>query len=256
MINSGLPDARMRGSNGGTEVTAGVRPPRGRPPRYSQEELLGLIVAVFNDRGYEATSMTDLAAATGLTKSAFYHHFSGKEQLLRMAVDRALDALSAALDRTALDRTALDRTALDRTALDRTALDRTSETPGRPAVDRLEQAVRLTAQTLIDELPYVTLLLRIRGNTDVERAALARRRAIDARLADLVAAAAAGGQIRDDIDPRLVSRLLFGMINSIHEWYRPDNRTGTRQAIVEAAVSISLGGLRLSCSPASEARPT
>ena len=236
MINSGLPDARMRGSNGGTEVTAGVRPPRGRPPRYSQEELLGLIVAVFNDRGYEATSMTDLAAATGLTKSAFYHHFSGKEQLLRMAVDRALDALSAALDRT--------------------ALDRTSETPGRPAVDRLEQAVRLTAQTLIDELPYVTLLLRIRGNTDVERAALARRRAIDARLADLVAAAAAGGQIRDDIDPRLVSRLLFGMINSIHEWYRPDNRTGTRQAIVEAAVSISLGGLRLSCSPASEARPT
>jgi len=221
----------MRDSNGGIGAAAAVRPPRGRPPRYSQEELLGLIVAVFNDRGYEATSMTDLAAATGLTKSAFYHHFSSKEQLLRMAVDRALDALSAALDRT-------------------------SAAPARPAVDRLEQAVRLTAQTLIDELPYVTLLLRIRGNTDVERAALARRRAIDARLADLVAAAAAGGQIRHDIDPRLVSRLLFGMINSIHEWYRPDNRTGTRQAIVEAAVSLSLGGLRLPAAPAAQAGHT
>ncbi|HEY5879921.1 MAG TPA: TetR/AcrR family transcriptional regulator [Nakamurella sp.] len=196
----------------------GRRNTRGRPARYSREELLGLIVAVFNERGYEAASMADLAAASGLTKSAFYHHFTSKEALLRMAVDRALDALTAALDET-------------------------MSTVGQP-VQRLEQAIRLTAETLIDELPYVTLLLRIRGNTEVERDALARRRTVDARLADLVAAAAAAGQIRGDIDPRLVSRLLFGMINSIHEWYRPGSRVETRQGIVNAAVSITLDGLR------------
>ena len=57
-------------------------------------------MAVFNERGYEAASMEDLAKASGFTKSTFYHHVSGKEELLRMAVNRALDALSAALDET------------------------------------------------------------------------------------------------------------------------------------------------------------
>ncbi len=195
------------------------RATRGRPARYSREELLRLIVAVFNERGYEAASMADLAVATGLTKSAFYHHFTSKEELLQMAVDRALTGLSDALDRT-------------------------MAAASRRPVDRLEQAIRLTAETLIDELPYVTLLLRVRGNTDVERDALARRRRIDGRLAALVAAAAEAGEIRDDIDPRLVSRLLFGMVNSVHEWYRPGGRGNSRESIVNGAVGLALDGLR------------
>lgn len=195
------------------------RPARGRPARYSREELLGLVVAVFNERGYEAASMADLAAASGLTKSSFYHHFASKEELLSMALDRALTALSAALDRT-------------------------MTMPAHRPVDRLEQAIRSTAEILIDELPHVTLLLRVRGNTEVEREALARRRRIDARLAALVAQAAEAGEIRDDIDPRLVSRLLFGMINSIHEWYRPGSRGNSRRSIVDGAVGLALDGLR------------
>jgi hypothetical protein len=99
----------------------------------------------------------------------------------------------------------------------------------------------------------VTLLLRVRGNTDVERAALARRRAIDARLAALVEAAAAAGEIRADIEPRLVSRLLFGMVNSITEWYRPGRiaehpdtvpALTPRGDTVDAVVSLALQGLR------------
>jgi AcrR family transcriptional regulator len=119
--------------------------------------------------------MEDLAKASGFTKSTFYHHVSGKEELLRMAVGRALDALSAALDDTV-------------------------ERGGRP-VEQLEDAVRRTTEVLLAELPYVTLLLRVRGNTEIEREALARRRVFDARLAALVAAAVEAGEIRDEIDP-------------------------------------------------------
>ena len=74
---------------------------------------------------------------------------------------------------------------------------------------------------LVERLPYVTLLLRVRGNTDVERAALARRRAFDALVASLVEEAERDGDIRADIDPKLAARLLFGTVNSIVEWYRP-----------------------------------
>lgn len=202
----------------GSTTVSSPKASRGRPARYTKDGLLEVVVEVFNKRGYEATSMEDLAKATGLTKSTFYHHVSGKEELLQMAVDRALDALS-------------------------TALDNTVGQDGRRPVEQLETALRLTTEVLLAELPYVTLLLRVRGNTAVEKAALDRRRTIDGRLAAVVKAAAAAGEIRGDIDPRLVSRLLFGMVNSITGWYRPASRTNSQVSIVNATVSVALEGL-------------
>ena len=84
--------------------------------------------------------MDELAARLGITKSAIYHHVPSKVELLRLALDRALDALFAV----------------------------TAE-PGAtagPAIDRLEHVVRGSVRVLADELPFVTLLLRVRGNTD------------------------------------------------------------------------------------------
>ena len=81
--------------------------------------------------------------------------------------------------------------------------------------------MRDSVRVLVEHLPAVTLLLRVRGNSEVELAALRRRREIDDRLAALVSAAAAEGSLRADLPPDLVSRLLFGMVNSLVEWYRP-----------------------------------
>ena len=79
---------------------------------------------------------------------------------------------------------------------------------------------------LADRLPYVTLLLRVHGNTEAERWALEQRRDFDKFVAALVAEAAAEGDVRADLDPAVVTRLLFGMINSLVEWYRPDGALG------------------------------
>ncbi len=192
---------------------------RGRPARHSPQELLDLVVAVFNERGYDATSMADLARATGLTKSAVYHHVAGKEELLRLAVARAVDALFAVLDEPA--------------------------SRGGPAVDRLEHVVRRSAEVLVEQLPYVTLLLRVRGNTEAERWALGRRRELDRRLAALVQHAIDEGDVRGDVDPALVARLLFGMVNGVAEWYRPSSRK--RVDVAEALVALAFGGLRSHC---------
>ena len=190
---------------------------RGRPARFSPDELLDVVVAQFNARGYDATSMEDLARATGLTKSAVYHHVAGKEELLRLAVARAVDALFAVLDEP-------------------------GSTAG-PAVDRLEHVVRRSAEVLAELLPYVTLLLRVRGNTATERWALERRREFDRRLSGLVQDAIDAGDVRRDLDPRLVTRLLFGMVNSIAEWYRPDGAHGVPE-LGDALVALAFDGLR------------
>jgi AcrR family transcriptional regulator len=198
-------------------VTQARRAVRDRREQYSLEELLEVVAHQFLERGYDATSMEHLSQATGRTKSSIYHHVSGKEELLRLAVSRALDALFAVLDED-------------------------GATSGR-AVDRLEHVVRGSARVLAAELPYVTLLLRVRGNTETERWALDRRRDLDRRLAALVRGAIEEGDLRPDLDPRLVSRLLFGMVNSLVDWLRPGGAHGRRQ-VEDALVALAFEGLR------------
>jgi AcrR family transcriptional regulator len=189
---------------------------RARQP-YDLESLLAVVVDVFNERGYDGTSMEDLAARLGITKSAIYHHVPGKEELLRLAVDRALDGLF-------------------------TVAAELADGAGT-ATARLELLVRRSVEVLVAELPFVTLLLRVRGNTDVERAALARRREFDQIVADLVRQAVAEGGVRPDVDAAVTARLLFGMVNSLAEWYRPDRGRGARQ-VADAVVTVAFHGLR------------
>jgi AcrR family transcriptional regulator len=189
-----------------------------RKPRYDVESLLAVAVEVFGERGYDGTSMDDLARAAGITKSSFYHHVKGKEELLGRSLDRALGGLFAALE--------------------------TAESGSAPAVVRLEQLLRDSVAVLVAELPHVTLLLRVRGNTETERAALARRRDFDRRVTALVGAAIDEGDLRAGADPALTSRLLFGLINSLTEWYRPGGGLG-EAALADGVVDLALRGLRV-----------
>ena len=97
-------------------------------------------------------------------------------------------------------------------------------------------------EILGDHLPAVTLLLRVRGNSEVELAALKRRRVIDDKLAGLVQAAVDEGSLRADISPELISRLLFGMVNSLVEWYRPDGPVPVEE-LSAAIVDLAFEGL-------------
>jgi len=194
---------------------------RGRPG-YDLPSVLAVAVEVFNERGYDRTSMRDLAGRLGIAKSAIYHHVTGKEELLSLALDRALSGLSAVVARTR-------------------ALD-------GPAIARLEYLIRGSVEVLESELPYVTLLLRVRGNTEVERAALDRRRAFDRFAAELVLAAARDGDIWRDADALVSARLLFGLVNSIVEWYRPPRRPDGR-SIADTVCALAFDGLRTRRAP-------
>ncbi len=175
-------------------------------------------VEVFNRKGFDGTSMEDLAKRLGITKSAIYHHVAGKNQLLDLALGRALDGLGEAVD---------EARALDASA-----------------IVTLEHLLRGSVRVLIAQKPFVTLLLRVRGNTDVERRALERRKAYDRYAAELVAQAAADGTVRPDLDPVVTARLLFGMVNSLTEWARP-TRAADVDELADAICAVAFRGIRI-----------
>jgi AcrR family transcriptional regulator len=197
-------------------------PRRGRPG-YDASTVLRRAIELFNRQGYEATSIGDLARELGVTKSAIYHHVPSKEALLAAALDEALDGLAATIDEATSDKAA-------------------SAAPETSAYERLRTAVRQSVEILAANVPAVTLLLRLRGNSEVELAALKRRRVIDEKLASLVQAAVDEGSLRADIPPELISRLLFGMVNSLVEWYRPDGPVDVED-LAESIVDLAFDGL-------------
>ena len=204
-----------------------ARAPKLGRPGIDRQAVLDVAVAAFIEHGYDATSMEMLATRLGLSKAAIYHHFPAKGQLLGEALDNALSGLEGVL-------------------LEDGARDGTPE-------ERLAFVVRGAIRVLVDRLPYVTLLLRVRGNTDIERAALARRRAFDHAVTALVVEARDSGSVRADIQPAVVTRLLFGMINSIVEWYQPGGKESADQLATDV-LAMALTGLSANEGPATRLR--
>jgi AcrR family transcriptional regulator len=183
---------------------------------YNIDAIVDVAVQVFLRHGYDGASLDQVAEAAGITKASIYYHAEGKEALLKHGAGRALDALFAVLDEPA-------------------ALD------GR-ALDRLKHVVRRTIEITVKRLPEVALLLRVRGNTETERWILDRRRRFDRLVAKIVDEAQAKGELRADIEAGLITRLLFGMLNSITEWYRPGGGLNVDD-IVAAATRLAFNGL-------------
>jgi AcrR family transcriptional regulator len=189
---------------------------RGRPG-LDLPTVVARSVELFIERGFDGTSMEDLARHLGISKSAIYHHVAGKDALLGLALDRALSGLEEAAFEV-------------------------RATQASP-VTRLELLVRRSVEVLVERLPYVTLLLRVRGNSSVERDALARRRRLDHLVAGLVREAAGAGELRADLDPVVISRLLFGSVNSLTEWLHPGS-SHTADELADAVVAVAFDGLR------------
>ena len=192
-------------------------PRRGRPG-YSRESLLEVCVAVFNRHGYDNTSMGMLSSELGISKSAIYHHVTSKEEILEEALLRALDALESMIFEV--------------------------QSRDLRSVDTLEEIVRGSVRVLVEHMPYVTLLLRLRGNSEVEVAALERRRRITRTMEQLVRHAQEDGDLREDVSSKSAPRLMLGMVNSIVDWYQPGG-VGTTDALADTVVKMALDGLRL-----------
>ena len=130
---------------------------------YNFDALLDVAVRVFLERGYDGSSLDQVARAAGITQASIYYHARGKEGLPARGAGRVFDALFAALAEPAA--------------------------ATGPAVVRLKHVVQRTIEITITMTPEVALLLRVRGNTRAERRILEKRREFDRLMAGLIEAA-------------------------------------------------------------------
>ncbi|APT93527.1 TetR family transcriptional regulator [Corynebacterium phocae] len=200
----------MRSSN--SSVSKGHR---GRPG-YSREDIIRAAVREFTNHGYEATSMGRVAKNLGITKSALYHHVNSKEEILELSVKKALDALETVVERAVADES--------------------------PARDRLRLLVRRSVKVLCDDPASVALLLRLRGNSEAELEAVARRRQLTRQTVAIIAQAQYEKSIRHDFNQVLLGRMVYGLVNSVADWYRVDGRFSPDE-VAEAVEAMLFEGM-------------
>lgn len=219
-LRTGLKSAGPKRAGSDRRKPAGSRK-IGRPSRkhrapYDIETVTNAAVRVFNRHGYEAASMEDVARETGITKSSLYYHVSGKEELLARALQRAFKWLLGILEEPGAQ----------------------SGTP----LERLRHIVYRSVVITLEFVQEVELLQRVKGNTPTERRAMAWRRSFDREVAALVRQAAAAGQLAGNVDAALTTRLIFGMGNSITQWYRREGRLKPEQ-IADAVSRLIFRGI-------------
>ncbi|MFF5480141.1 TetR family transcriptional regulator [Streptomyces sp. NPDC012935] len=164
-------------------------PPGAAPPlprRRGRELLLAAATALFHERGYDATSMSDLADRLGVTKGALYRHVKNKAELLHAVTAPARTTVRALLAASAPPH-------------------------GRP-VQTLAALLRGLADAASGDPAGHALFWTPHPWTGSEDPDAVCRDAVIRRLTELLELAAAQGDVRSDIAPALAARLLLGAV--------------------------------------------
>lgn len=193
------------------------------PPRT----LLDAAFNVFSRKGYRATRLEEVAEAAGMTKGAIYYYFSGKEDLLRQAVEKRHRAIFREIEE------ALGKEDAPASAKIRLALRKVWSHWAEPAWG---DAFRLVVGQLSVEFPALFRTWACEGPLEGYR--LVRR---------LIESGIEGGEFRRDVDPEAAARLVVSglLLQAAFHLHLglDDMAPGDPDRIFDSAVDLFLHGL-------------
>ena len=191
---------------------------RGRSPGYEdqREMILNQAAALFARRGYPATSMNEVAEACGLSKPTLYHYFKDKYHLLVHITEGHVSRLQALVEEV--------------------------QAQNLPPEARLRTLIQRFVQEYAEAQHANRVLtedVKFLQPEDHERV-LGKERAVVAAFADAL------GQMRPDTEAagltKALTMLLFGMINWMFTWLRPDGNLDY-EAMAPIVADLFFGGV-------------
>jgi AcrR family transcriptional regulator len=186
----------------------------------SRQEILRTAARLFQQRGYDATSMNDVAAALKLSKGGLYHHFQSKDEILYEIMNHAMEITQERV-----------------------------LNPVRSIADpeeRLRALIRLHIEVVLSPRDReITVMLH-----ENHPLPPALRKRINARKKDYVhflenlMAEVQNGQhqTRKKVSPRAAAFALLGMINWIYQWYKPEGELQA-QSLIPQFTDLVFGGI-------------
>ena len=179
-------------------TTKAGRGGRGRDGVDRKKEVIDAAAAIFQEKGYGATSIQDVADAVDILKGSLYYYIDSKDDLLYEVIQEVheggLQNLEGGRDL------------------------------GSDALERLHSFVTRHMAYNAANLTKMTVFFHdFRALSEERRVQIVEERDLyDQRLRGLIAEGQQEGTIRADIDPKIAAFWILGAVNWLYQWYRPD----------------------------------
>lgn len=182
-----------------------------------RQAILDASVDLFQAKGYTNTSMDEIAEAVGLTKGGLYHYVEKKGDLLKDIHDQILNAFLGRVEEAM----------------------KKEESPEK----KLERWVEAHATVMHDYLGHLKVFFTEIDNYTEEmlNATVQKREQVRNMLMALLESGISEGKIRKDINPKIMGFLIFGMINWLYVWYRPNGPLGFDEILFNMKKIVTCG---------------
>jgi TetR/AcrR family transcriptional regulator, cholesterol catabolism regulator len=165
-----------------------------------RDKIIASAALAFQEAGYDATTLSDIAERAGTDRASIYYYASSKEELFQQVCSGMLEFNLAAAE----------------------------EIAGRdiPAIEKLGLIMVRHLKTHEEGYPqWAVLVQEMQRITDAKttwsRETVDRMRRYEAVVKSVIAEGIGDGTVRSDIPPDLAVHAIFGMLNWTHRWYRP-----------------------------------
>lgn len=191
---------------------------RERQREAKRNAVLQAAAQLFNERGFHATSLDDIAARLNVTKPTLYYYVKNKDEILLQCVRQGLDMMLEGIE--------------------------ASRAAGGKAIDQLMTCMQVYAR--IVTMDFGMCLIRV-GDEQVppeSRKELRRlKSAIDQEFRRLVAEGVAEGSIQP-CDPKITAFVIAGALSWIGRWYQPGGEYTAEQVAQQCIATLCDGVLR------------
>jgi TetR/AcrR family transcriptional regulator, cholesterol catabolism regulator len=186
--------------------------------QFTRNRVFEVAAQVFHRKGYDSTSMSDVATAAGLTKAGLYHHVSSKESLLYTVLDSGLDFTEAYVMKP---------------------LEEISD-----PLERLKTMIDLHLRLVLEErnLEVTGLLHECKSLSATDGARINRRKKQYVKMTTDVIADVMKHYNITNLDPKLSAFALLGMLNWTYQWYKAAG-SNSREEITRNFQDIFLRGI-------------
>jgi AcrR family transcriptional regulator len=187
-----------------------------------RQEIVREAAKVFEEKGYEATTLNDIAERLGTDRASLYYYVGSKEELLHEIVRQVLEENVAAAEQVMAQ-------------------------PGTPA-EKIEGLIEYMILSFDKNYPhmyvYVEDLARIsRQESDWARDVVKKTKRFESIVVQILDDGRKDGTFRSDLPNHISALALFGMINWTHRWYKPGSAHSARE-IAETFCALFLDGYR------------
>lgn len=192
-------DQTSASSIGRRRLQARKEPSAGYSER--REQLLRAAGEVFKRKGLDAASINDIAAELGSDRASVYYYYSNKDEIFHDLVGRFIEEV----------------------VVETQAIAATDAT----ATEKLAQLIELVMDSYEKNYPYQYIYIqedmtrRSRRETKSAARLVSLSKTYEDTIAEIVRSGLESREIREDIDPQLLTMAILGAVNWSHRWFRP-----------------------------------